>query len=305
MSRGADVSFCMIVRDGAATLPACLQSVAGIADELIVVDTGSRDDSPEIARSFGATVLRVRWPDDFSAARNVYLEHARCRWVLSLDADETLGRIDKDEFAGALQRHPATAFIFSIRNEFPAGEIPEPTLPSRWRREARGGPSFVVTRTVRLFPRVPGMHYRYPVHESLLPAIKGAGLRVRHCAIPIRHSGYLNTAASSHAKLALYRMLGEKKVAAFPTYFPGYVELGQIYLHAGELDDAARMFMQAIRLSTRCVEAHYFLAITLQRLGRHAECQRLLRAARLRFPFNRDIRFLIDRVRRQAAGSSS
>src|SRR5260370_37189051 len=91
VSRSADVSFCMIVRNGAATLSACLRSVAALCDELIVVDTGSDDDSPEIARSFGARVVHTRWPGDFSAARNVYLEHARCPWVLSLDADEVLG----------------------------------------------------------------------------------------------------------------------------------------------------------------------------------------------------------------------
>ena len=105
----------------------------------------------------------------------------------------------------------------------------------------------------------------------------------------------------SHAKLALYRALGERKIAAFPSYFPGYVELGQLYLHAGELGDAARLFAHAIRLSARCVEAHYFLAVTLLRLERYAECNRLLRVARLRFPFNPDIRYVAERFRRRTA----
>lgn len=291
----------MIVRDGAATLPACLQSIAGICDELIVVDTGSRDDSADIARSFGARVLHLEWPDDFSAARNVYLDHARCPWVLSLDADETLGTVDRDDFRSALAGHPTTAFLFNIRNDFPVGDAPEPTLPSRLRREAPGTPGYVMTRTIRLFPRAEGMRYRYPVHESLLPAIKRTGLRVKQCAIPIRHAGYLNGSRDPRAKLALYRALGERKIAAFPNYFPGYVELGQLYLHAGELLDAARLFAHAIRLSPRCVEAHYFLAVTLLRLERYTECNRLLRVARLRFPFNPDIRFVAERFRQQAA----
>src|SRR5215831_17935615 len=118
VSGSADVSFCMIVRNGAATLPACLRSVAALCDEMIVVDTGSDDDSPGIARSFGARVVHTRWPDDFSAARNVYLEHARCPWVLSLDADEVLAHVDKDDFHRALEAHPATAFLLRIRNYF-------------------------------------------------------------------------------------------------------------------------------------------------------------------------------------------
>ena len=65
-----DISFCMIVRNGAATLATCLQSIASVVDETIVVDTGSTDGSPDVARRFGARVLSVPWPSDFAAARN-------------------------------------------------------------------------------------------------------------------------------------------------------------------------------------------------------------------------------------------
>jgi glycosyltransferase involved in cell wall biosynthesis len=300
VSRAIDVSFCMIVRDGAATLRACLRSVADLCDELIVVDTGSHDDSPEIARSFGARVVHTRWPNDFSAARNVYLEHARCRWLLSLDADEILGVVDKEDFIRALERHPTTAFLFRIRSDFADGDLPEPILPSRLHREGPGGPRYMVTRTVRLFPRVPGVRYCYPVHESLLPAIERAGIRVGQCAIPIRHMGYVNARNDSEAKLALYRALGEKKIVEFPEHFLGYVELGQVYLHERELDDAARMFAHAIRLAPRRFAAYYFLALTLLRQERFAECRQLLRSARLRFPGNSDIRHMVGLLRRAA-----
>jgi len=287
----------MIVRNGAATLPACLQSVAALCDELVVVDTGSDDDSPEIARAFGARVVKTPWPGDFSAARNVYLEHARCPWVLSLDADEVLGEIERDDFLHALQTHPRTAFLFRIRNYFAEGRLPEPTLPSKMQGE------YVVSKTVRLFPRLSGMRYCYPVHESLFPAIKRAGLRVEHCAIPIRHMGYVNPAGAR--KLALYRSLGEKKLAEFPEYFLGYVELGKLCLHEGELGDAERLFVHATRLAPRCVEAHYFLALTLLRRERHAECAQVLRSASRRFPRNSDLRQLLESSRKRDALASS
>ena len=298
-SRSADVSFCMIVRNGAASLSACLRSVAGLCDELIVVDTGSDDDSPEIARSFGARVIHTPWPGEFSAARNVYLEHARCRWVLSLDADEVLGDVAKDDFIRALEGHPTTAFLLRLRHYFSDGDVPEPTLPSKLHREAPRGLGYMASRIVRLFPRVSGMRYCYPVHESLLPAIRRAGIRVGQCAIPIRHMGYMNARKDSRAKVALYRSLGEQKIVEFPEYFPGYVELGKVYLHQREFDKAARMFAHAIRLAPRCVQAHYFLGLTLLRQERYPECGRLLHSARRRFPFNSDIRRMIDLFRRQ------
>ena len=64
----------MIVRDEQENLPHCLESVRGLFDEIVVVDTGSKDRTVEIARSFGAKVFHFTWIDDFAAARNVALK---------------------------------------------------------------------------------------------------------------------------------------------------------------------------------------------------------------------------------------
>lgn len=297
MTRAARVSFCMIVRNGAATLATCLRSVAPLCEEMIVVDTGSDDDSPGIARSFGARVVHVRWPGDFAAARNLYLEHARCPWVLSLDADEALGEVDAHEFLRALAGQARTAFLFRIRHYFEGDSAPALTLPSAVHREGATGARYMVSRIVRLFPRVTGVRYCFPVHESVVPALRTAGVRVAACAVPIRHTGYLSPGRDPHAKSALYRSLGERKIEEFPDHFAGYLELGKVYLHAGELVRAARMFAQAVRLAPRSVDAHYSLALTLQRQERFAECGRLLRAALRRFPFDPDIRAMVARFR--------
>jgi tetratricopeptide (TPR) repeat protein len=243
--------------------------------------------------------VHAPWLGDFSAARNVYLDHARCRWVLSLDADEVLGDVEPDGFTRALQRHPATAFLFRIRNYFAAGDVPELTMPSKLHRE------YVLSRTIRLFPRTSALRYCYPVHESLLPAIRRAGVRVEQCSIPIRHTGYVNTRKSGRAKVGVYRSLGEKKIAQFPDYGLGYVELGKVYLHEHELGEASRMFKHAIRLAPRCVEAYYFLALTLLREERYAECGGILRVARRLFPVNSDIRQMAGLCRRRIQHSDS
>ena len=75
------LSLVMIVRDEAANLKRCLTSVSDLADEMVVVDTGSTDDTAAIAQAMGARVQNHEWKDDFSEARNASLELARGRWV--------------------------------------------------------------------------------------------------------------------------------------------------------------------------------------------------------------------------------
>ena len=108
----------MIVRDEARHLPACFASLKGIADEMVVVDTGSVDDSAAIARDHGAKVLHHPWNDDFSAPRNVGLEHATGRWILCIDADERLRPTDRSRVHALLEKAPEIAFQVRLH---PAG----------------------------------------------------------------------------------------------------------------------------------------------------------------------------------------
>jgi glycosyltransferase involved in cell wall biosynthesis len=105
---------CLIVRDEAHNLPAALASVRGVAQELIVVDTGSRDGSAALAQALGARVLHFAWCDDFARARNVALEAARGDWLLCLDADQRLDPASLPALEWALQREDCLAQTVSI-----------------------------------------------------------------------------------------------------------------------------------------------------------------------------------------------
>ena len=84
------LSLSMIVRNEEARLAACLASVSALADEMVVVDTGSTDTTIAIAEAAGARVEQINWPGDFAPARNQALEFLKGDWVLVLDADEQL-----------------------------------------------------------------------------------------------------------------------------------------------------------------------------------------------------------------------
>src|SRR5438552_17207038 len=103
----------MIVRNEEANLPACLESVRGLFDEIIVVDTGSTDRTKEIAAEFGARVFDFVWVDSFAAARNECLRHATGKWIFWMDADDRLDEENRNRlralFAGLKDENAAYA----------------------------------------------------------------------------------------------------------------------------------------------------------------------------------------------------
>lgn len=267
-----------------ATLRRCLQSVTPLVNELIVVDTGSSDGSPELAQSLGAKVVRVSWQENFSAARNQYLAMAKCSWILSLDSDEFIETLDRSSFQKFLGGHPNIAFAFAIRSYFLMEDLPHTVMPSQFAGEVAPGIGCAITRTVRLFPNRPSIRYSYPVHESLRPALSRQAIPLRMCRVPIHHVGYLQGHDQLARKSKQYRELGEKKIHQFPRYFLGYLELGKVLLNSGELEAAERLFANCIRLNPNCADGYYCLGLALLRQGRHSECRTFLRRALSRFP---------------------
>lgn len=84
------LSVCMIVKNEQEMLPRCLDSIAGLWDQLVIVDTGSTDKTVEIAESYGAEVYHHEWENDFSLHRNQSIGYATGDWVFIIDADEEL-----------------------------------------------------------------------------------------------------------------------------------------------------------------------------------------------------------------------
>ncbi len=98
------LSVCMIAKNEEENLPRCLKNLQPIANEIILVDTGSTDRTKEIAHAFGAQVFDFPWNDDFSAARNFSLSKANGQWILVHDADEIISPKDYEKLRAIVHK---------------------------------------------------------------------------------------------------------------------------------------------------------------------------------------------------------
>jgi len=121
------LSLCMIVKNEIHNLPRCLASVKPYVDEMIIVDTGSDDGTPEIAAEFGAKVSYFEWCDDFAAARNYAISQASGDWILIPDADEELV-VDSKDFWDKINSDPDVLAYLLPRTEVNNGGMTKAAL---------------------------------------------------------------------------------------------------------------------------------------------------------------------------------
>lgn len=113
--RAGSISVCMIARDEEDHIAEALMSVKDLADEMIVVDTGSADATILEAKRLGAAVYEIQWNNDFSEARNFALSKATREWILVLDADERVSLDDHEKIRSLVREAESAAFMFEQR----------------------------------------------------------------------------------------------------------------------------------------------------------------------------------------------
>lgn len=110
------ISACMIVKNEEELLPNCLNSIKKVVDEIIIVDTGSIDNTVTIAKEFGAKVYHHSWNDSFSEARNHCLQYASGDWIFQIDADEELEQADIMKLKEAISNAKYNAIAVAIHS---------------------------------------------------------------------------------------------------------------------------------------------------------------------------------------------
>ncbi len=257
------ISLCMIVRDEAEQLPACLTSVQGFVDEIIVVDTGSTDATVEIAADFGAQVYAFTWCDDFAVARNVSLGYAQMDWILVLDADETLISEAIPGLHQAMQARDALV-INLLRAEVGAAQAPYSLVS-------------------RLFRNHRGIRFAYPYHELIDDSVTALIEQEPHWrvvelpTIALRHTGYRKTAIAQRQKTERACRI----MAAYLTQHPddAYLnnKLGALYAENGQIEAAIAHLQRGLAHSDQSpslrYELHYHLGDTYRQQGQLVEAE--------------------------------
>jgi tetratricopeptide (TPR) repeat protein len=169
----------MIVKDEEDGLRRCLESVRGIVDEIIIVDTSSVDDTLRIAALYGAKIIRAEWNGDFAAARNQSLTAATQPWILVLDADEVWGQTEqmKTELTHLLPGSPDHVWGYWIKVTSLLG---------------RSGEERVTDAVCRLFRNDRRITFKGRIHEEVASSILAfAPEGMRYSELEVLHYGYL------------------------------------------------------------------------------------------------------------------
>lgn len=270
------LSLCMIVRDEEAGLGRCLASVREVVDELVVVDTGSRDGTRELARAAGARVLDFAWCDDFSAARNHGLAAARGDWVLVLDADEELVSPD------------ARARLMAFARTAPehGGQLELENVT--------GSEERTCLLLTRFFPRA-GVRYRRRIHEELVRA--GRPLPGRPTGVRARHDGYAPQVVARRAKAARNEALLRRQLAEHPEDSHDWYHLGRALEVGARFEEALGAYEQALARvhdgDPHLVHLLESAATCLRRLGRSRQALEWLGQVEADFAERADTVFLL------------
>jgi len=178
----------MIVKNEERHLGACLDSVYEWIDEIIILDTGSTDNTVDVAKRFKAKIHHHPWKNDFAEARNTALKHAKNPWILQLDADELINQEDIPWFFDTYPWVDASGYYLDIHNL----------------KDENSDEVSLIHRLVRFYKNHPDIYYESAIHESLhIPKSQ-----VKNSPVRIIHKGYnhqTDTKSKRQRNLAILR----------------------------------------------------------------------------------------------------
>ena len=289
----ASITLCMLIHNEGQLVVRCLDSVRHLVDEIICVDTGCSDATPEMAEQMGAEIHTFAWNDNYSDARNYSLSKATGNWILRLDPDEVLPE-DQGFKILALARDPnVEGYIFPIKNWLEDPQI-------------KGVPnaSWALSETCRLFRnQYPTVKYSNLVHEELddsfialrkarkqaaidagmsqseADAKESTFMNISRAPITLWHFGYLRGQEFLDKKFAYYCQLGDKQITNTPNDARPYFTTAVHHLHTGNYEEAIKRYKKTLELDPKNHMAYNDCGVLFWTLGQIAEADKCFRKA--------------------------
>ena len=288
----APISACLIVRDEADKITGCLASLEPYVDELVVVDTGSRDATLDLARAGGARVSTFTWNNNFADARNAAIAQATQPYILMVDADEILDSESSPALLQYCATQPSVAGRVTVVNIGVGPDGAETEFP-----------------LIRLFANTPGYRYTGRIHEQ----VRCHGDAPQHIGTATRliHSGYTDASIRERRKIERNLDLLQRALDDVPGDPYILFQLGRTCALARRNTEAATSFSAALSAIAERSERPTFLpslllesAYTLMRLADHAAAMRLLELGLALYPDFTDLYFACGTVLLDGADSA-
>ena len=266
----ARISAALIVRNKSAFIEDCLRSLTGNVDEIVLVDTGSDDDTVEIASRFPIRLHHFAWCDDFSAARNFALELASGDWILSIDADERLEIPDRKAYDRLLADGSKVG----------------------WEVRLHPRMGWTAYSKLRLFRNDPRVRFQGLVHERIEPSAEAVartdGLEIGTCDLRVVH---VALESDQHAKNSHYIPLLRRQISSQPDNFYCWWHLGDCLRLSGDEDAASAAWsaglsrLRDIRQGSRkLADSILYLSLIKLQLDRREPSEALIAHAMADFP---------------------
>ncbi|GEO24719.1 hypothetical protein AAC03nite_05040 [Alicyclobacillus acidoterrestris] len=281
----SSVAALVLTRNSSRTIRDCLSALKGAVDQIVVVDTGSTDDTIDIVKQMGEAVHSFHWCDDFSQARNFALRFVETDWVIAIDSDEILFQSDRKcikQVAGifAGMRQPVVLGINQVN------KVPN-RIESCWQ--------------FRMFRTDQGLAWESPIHEYVVPQDPTEQVDYRYVNIRVLHDGYDPSAVSRQDKFRRNVEILRRVVKNDPDNLDMRYYLGRDAFHLGQYQEALENLEEAYRLSEIAHRFNnpmidVFLILTLEKLERYRDAEHLARRMTQKYPQYPDGHYLYARL---------
>ena len=319
----------MITKNEEKFLEQCLSSIKGIADEIIIVDTGSTDKTKEIAKKFNAKIFDFKWIDDFSAARNESIKHATKDWILVLDADEVIEEKGLSKIRDAIENAEKDIAGFQLEqrsyiNNFFEGAVKNDSDFELVKQYAFYIPHYLV----RLFKNNLVLKFRHMVHELMEDSIIEKNLKYKKLSVVLHHFGSLkdinlisdkteqyikiilrqleeNPESSRYSYQAARMHIGRndfsnalkyfKKTAKLnPNYKLVFSEIAKIYLQMNDNNRAIEYFKKSIKYNPDNPSPANNIAVVYMSMGKFRQAKKILEEQLKKHPDNKALKYNYD-----------